>query len=104
MSDPENCTLSGTCEFADICNDNDSDFLHEAIMSSPEVQILAPDLEVEEITALARPAVEAWHSDRCLKEKVRALKGLQFEDDISHVSITMGHSVLARIDELLGVS
>lgn len=77
--------------------------IRSAIVSSPEMQLLGPDLGVDELKFLVTPVLEAWGSDPCVKERVRALKELQFRSDISHVTVTLGTSVLDRVDQLLGV-
>lgn len=98
------CPMSGSCEFAGICETGDTSLMRDAIINSPEMQILGADLSEEEIIFLTAPLVEAWNAEPCLKEKVRSIKELQFRHDLSHVSLTLGYSVLNKIDELLGVS
>ncbi|MGZ6004548.1 MAG: hypothetical protein ACXWLH_00160 [Candidatus Saccharimonadales bacterium] len=98
------CMMSGRCDFSDICEEGNSDLVYEAILTSPEIEYLVPEIGEDQIKGLIMPVIVAWNSEPCLKEKVRSLKGLQFDRDISHLSITMGSSVLAKIDEMLGVS
>jgi len=97
------CPLTGECRFAGICEANDTSLIFDAVLTSPEMQIMVPVLDQEQINALARPVIEAWNADPCLKEKVRSLKELQFQDGISHVSMTMGTSVLDKVSDLLDV-
>ena len=98
------CPISGECAFAGICEEGDLSLVRDAILTSPEMEILASELSQEQLEYLVEPVLKAWSVDPCLKEKVRSLKELQFQPDISHVSVTLGSSVLDNINRLLGVS
>lgn len=98
------CPISGECAFAGICEQGDTSLVYDAVAASPEMQILAPELSKDELCLLVGPVLKAWDAEPCLREKVRSLKELQFQQGISHVSMTMGTSVLEKIDQVLGVS
>lgn len=95
---PSQCVMSGECIGPAICEGQDTDLISDMIATSPDVQILIDVLPDEEIMGLALPVIQAWNSNTCFKERVRALRGMQFADDISHVSVCLGLSIAAKLE------
>ncbi|MBW3569392.1 hypothetical protein KY385_04645 [Candidatus Parcubacteria bacterium] len=96
----KNCPFSGECIRASICEGyDDKERIIDLISRSPEIQIMKDALSEDDLLGLMRPVLNAWNSESCYKARMQALKGLQFEDDISHVSMTMGFGVVEKLEE-----
>jgi hypothetical protein len=96
----KNCPLSGECIRASICEGfDDESRIIQLLSEAPETQEMKDVLSEEELLGLMRPVLSTWGSANCFKERVRALKELQFTDDISHVSITLGLGVVEKLEE-----
>jgi hypothetical protein len=90
--------MSGECIGPAICAGQDPELISDLIATSPDMQILKDVMPDEEMAGLVLPVVQAWGSSPCFKEKIRALKGMQFEDDVSHVSICLGLGIAAKLE------
>jgi hypothetical protein len=96
----ESCPFSGECIRASICEGYDaSERIVDLISRSAEVQVMKDVLSDHELMGLMRPVLSAWNSARCYKARVQALQGVQFQDGISHLSMTMGLGVVAELEK-----
>ena len=97
----EFCPVSGKkCIRASICEGyDDSERIIDLIISSPETQIMKEVLSKDELAELMTPVLQAWGSEGCYRDRVQALRDLQSQDGISHVSMSMGIGAVAQIEK-----
>lgn len=96
----KNCPVAGECIRASICEGfDDTERIVDLIGRSPEVQIMKDELTEEELVGLMTPVLQAWNSNKCYRARIQALQELQFEEGISHVSMTMRFGVVEELEK-----